>query len=243
MRRWDLLSSFGTIGDCFDNAAMESFWARMQVELLNTRKWATSIERAAAMADYIDNFYNAERRHSYLGNISPTTASNGGSKAWSVGLDLKGAGPSTHCAGIAAAQNSIHLHCDRVASRTVLNLEELRGHPQLYFGMALLGVVDEYAHHARSTCVGVCRESDVVRGGTFSHGDPLPRFATLAVGLRAIHCEVLGVSLRRRWTSQRQCGEPGRCRQRCCCRGCFQCSRRMAHVHVLPNAVWVRNPI
>ena len=54
------------------NAAMESFWARMQVELLNTRKWATTIELVAAMADYIDNFYNVERRHSYLGNISPT---------------------------------------------------------------------------------------------------------------------------------------------------------------------------
>jgi putative transposase len=72
MRRWGLLGSFGTVGDCFDNAAMESFWARMQVELLNTRRWATTIELAAAMADYIDNFYNAERRHSYLGNISPT---------------------------------------------------------------------------------------------------------------------------------------------------------------------------
>ncbi|MHA0290083.1 IS3 family transposase (plasmid) [Mycobacterium sp. C3-094] len=70
MRRWGLLGSFGTVGD-FDNAAMESFWARMQVELLNTCKWATTIELAAAMADYIDNFYNVERRHSYLGNISP----------------------------------------------------------------------------------------------------------------------------------------------------------------------------
>lgn len=71
MRRWGLLGSFGTVGDCFDNAAMESFWARMQVELLNTRRWATTIELAAAMADYIDNFYNGERRHSYLGNMSP----------------------------------------------------------------------------------------------------------------------------------------------------------------------------
>ena len=56
----------------YDNAAMESFWARLQVELLNTRKWATTLELAVAMADYIDNFYNVERRHSYLGNISPT---------------------------------------------------------------------------------------------------------------------------------------------------------------------------
>jgi putative transposase len=71
VRRWGLLGSFGTVGDCFDNAAMESFWARLQVELLNTRKWATTFELAAAMADYIENFYNVERRHSYLGNISP----------------------------------------------------------------------------------------------------------------------------------------------------------------------------
>jgi putative transposase len=41
---------------------MESFWARLQVELLNTRKWATTFELAAAIADYIDNFYNVERR-------------------------------------------------------------------------------------------------------------------------------------------------------------------------------------
>src|ERR1700677_2579003 len=46
------------------------FGPRLQVELLNTRKWATTLELAAAMADYIDNFYNPERPHSYLGNIS-----------------------------------------------------------------------------------------------------------------------------------------------------------------------------
>jgi hypothetical protein len=65
VQRWGLLASFGTIGDCYDNAAMEAFWARMQVELLNTRKWATTLELAGAMADNIDNFYNVERRHSY----------------------------------------------------------------------------------------------------------------------------------------------------------------------------------
>jgi putative transposase len=31
MRRWGLLASFGTVGDCYDHAAMESFWARLQV--------------------------------------------------------------------------------------------------------------------------------------------------------------------------------------------------------------------
>ena len=72
LRHNGLTGSMGRVGACGDNAAMESFWARMQVELLNTRRWATTIELAAAMADYIDNFYNVERRHSYLGNISPT---------------------------------------------------------------------------------------------------------------------------------------------------------------------------
>jgi transposase InsO family protein len=42
-----LLGLFGTVGDCFDNAAMGPFWALMQVELLNTRRWATTIELAA----------------------------------------------------------------------------------------------------------------------------------------------------------------------------------------------------
>jgi transposase InsO family protein len=59
------------VGDCFDNAATEAFWARLQAELLNTRRWATTVKLAAAMADYIDNVYNVERGHSYLGSISP----------------------------------------------------------------------------------------------------------------------------------------------------------------------------
>lgn len=79
-----LLGSFGTVCDCFDNAAMESFWARLQVELLNTRKWATTFELAGAIADYIDNFYNIERRHSYLGSISPTEYETLWTSAYSV---------------------------------------------------------------------------------------------------------------------------------------------------------------
>lgn len=61
----------GTIGDCFDNAPMEAFWGRMQVELLNRKKWTTVVELSIAMADYIVNFYNVERRHSALGYLTP----------------------------------------------------------------------------------------------------------------------------------------------------------------------------
>jgi putative transposase len=50
---------------------MESFWGRTQTELLNTRKWSTTLELTIAMSDWIDNFYNTERRHSYLGHLIP----------------------------------------------------------------------------------------------------------------------------------------------------------------------------
>ena len=69
--RLGIMGSMGTIGDCYDNAPMESFWGRMQVELLNRKKWITIVELSIAMADYICNFYNAERRHSSLGHLTP----------------------------------------------------------------------------------------------------------------------------------------------------------------------------
>lgn len=61
----------GTIGDCFENAPMEAFWGRMQVELLNRKKWTTVVKLSIAMADFIVNFYNVERRHSGLGYLAP----------------------------------------------------------------------------------------------------------------------------------------------------------------------------
>ena len=58
VRRLGLISSMGTVGDCYDNAPMESFWGTMQIELLNRQKWRTSLELAMAIADYIEHFYN-----------------------------------------------------------------------------------------------------------------------------------------------------------------------------------------
>jgi putative transposase len=71
VRRLGLISSMGTVGDCYDNAPMESFWGSMQIELLNRRTWRTNLELAIAMADYIDHFYNCDRRHSSLGYLTP----------------------------------------------------------------------------------------------------------------------------------------------------------------------------
>lgn len=71
VRRLGLVSSMGTVGDCFDNAPMESFWGSMQIELLNRQRWRTNLELAIAIADYIDHFYNQSRRHSSLGYLTP----------------------------------------------------------------------------------------------------------------------------------------------------------------------------
>lgn len=72
VRTAGLAHSLGTIGDAYDNAAVESFWARMQTELLNTRRWNTRVELSAGIFDWIEAFYNRTRRHSSLGNLAPT---------------------------------------------------------------------------------------------------------------------------------------------------------------------------
>ena len=61
----------GSIGDCFDNATIESFWSRMQVELLDRQRWKTRIELANAIFDYLETFHNRQRRHSALGVLTP----------------------------------------------------------------------------------------------------------------------------------------------------------------------------
>src|SRR3984885_2156599 len=66
-----LLGSMGTVGDCFDNAPMESFWGSMQIELLNRQRWRTILELSGAIADWLENFYNTERRHSALNYLTP----------------------------------------------------------------------------------------------------------------------------------------------------------------------------
>jgi putative transposase len=71
VRRLGLLSSMGTVGDCYDNAPMESFWGSMQIELLNRQRWTTRVELSTAMAEWIVEFYNPQRRHSSLGYLTP----------------------------------------------------------------------------------------------------------------------------------------------------------------------------
>ena len=71
VRRAGLMPSFGSVGDAFDNAMMESFWSTMQIELLDRKRWKTRVELSNAIFEFIEVFYNRRRRHSQLGYISP----------------------------------------------------------------------------------------------------------------------------------------------------------------------------
>jgi putative transposase len=70
-KRSGLVPSMGSTGDCYDNAMIESFWGRMQTELLNRKRWKTRIELANAIFDYLEIFHNRQRRHSALGMRTP----------------------------------------------------------------------------------------------------------------------------------------------------------------------------
>jgi transposase InsO family protein len=71
VRQAGLVPSMGTVGDAFDNALIESFWARLQTELLNRKRWKTRIELSSALFDYLEIFHNRNRRHSSLGMLTP----------------------------------------------------------------------------------------------------------------------------------------------------------------------------
>jgi len=71
-----LAPSMGAVGAPFDNAMVEAFWARMQVELLNRKRWKTRVELATAVHDYIEIWHNTRRRHSALNMLTPTEYEN-----------------------------------------------------------------------------------------------------------------------------------------------------------------------
>ena len=63
--------SMGSIGDCYDNALCESFFATLECELLDRRRFRTQAEARMAVFEFLEGFYNPHRRHSALGYLSP----------------------------------------------------------------------------------------------------------------------------------------------------------------------------
>lgn len=71
LARYGLVGSMGQVGTAADNAAMESFFALLQKNVLNTRSWATRDELRIAIVVWIERTYNQRRRQPRLGRLTP----------------------------------------------------------------------------------------------------------------------------------------------------------------------------
>ncbi len=71
-----IICSMSRRGNCWDNAAMESFFSTLKTERLGRRQYRTRDELRADVFDYIERFYNPKRRHSTIGYISPVQFEN-----------------------------------------------------------------------------------------------------------------------------------------------------------------------
>jgi len=70
-RQHNIRRSMGRTGVCFDNAVAESFFASYKKELIYTRPWQNIIELGKATFEWIEEYYNNQRRHSALGYLTP----------------------------------------------------------------------------------------------------------------------------------------------------------------------------
>lgn len=71
LRQHGIQCSMSRKGNCWDNAAMESFFHSMKTECVHHEKYQTRDEAKRSIFDYIEVFYNRQRKHSYLGYQSP----------------------------------------------------------------------------------------------------------------------------------------------------------------------------
>jgi len=71
LKKTEMICSMSRKGDCWDNAPMESFFATLKTELVNREQFRTRQEARAKIFDYIEVFYNRQRRHSTLGMKCP----------------------------------------------------------------------------------------------------------------------------------------------------------------------------
>ncbi len=71
LRDSGIVSSMGSVGDAYDNAAAESFIATLKSELLHRYSWPTRVDAELAIFDFVEVFYNRKRRHTTIGMTSP----------------------------------------------------------------------------------------------------------------------------------------------------------------------------
>jgi putative transposase len=71
LNRRGMIASMSRTGDCWDNAVAESFFGTLKAELVDHEQYATRASAISSIGDYIETFYNVQRRHSFLGYVSP----------------------------------------------------------------------------------------------------------------------------------------------------------------------------
>lgn len=71
IKRFGMTASMSRRGNCYDNAPMESFWGMLKNELVHQRRYETREHACREISEYIEIFYNRQRRHSRLGYLSP----------------------------------------------------------------------------------------------------------------------------------------------------------------------------
>jgi putative transposase len=70
-KQFGMTMSMSRKGDCYDNAPMESFWGSLKNELVHHRRFTTRAEARQAITEYIEIFYNRQRKQARLGYLSP----------------------------------------------------------------------------------------------------------------------------------------------------------------------------
>lgn len=71
LKEADLVPSMSRKGNCYDNAAMESFWSTLKLELVYRTRFLTHADARQQLFEYIAGFYNTQRIHSSIGHLSP----------------------------------------------------------------------------------------------------------------------------------------------------------------------------
>jgi len=75
LEQFGMKASMSGKGNCFDNAPMESFWGTLKQELIHHRRYRTRQEAIQEITEYIEIFYNRQRRQARLGYLSPVAYS------------------------------------------------------------------------------------------------------------------------------------------------------------------------
>lgn len=71
LEQFGMIASMSRRGNCYDNAPMESFWGILKQELVHHRRYSTRQEAIQEITEYIEIFYNRQRRQARLGYLSP----------------------------------------------------------------------------------------------------------------------------------------------------------------------------